>query len=52
MKIPSTMISFKKINNFTEISDEAKNKWISQLEKAYQLVKRARKNKQRKYRRS
>ncbi len=28
-----------KINSFTEISDEAKNKWLSQLEKAYQLCK-------------
>lgn len=29
----------KKIKGFTEISDEAKNKWLSQLEKAYQLCK-------------
>jgi hypothetical protein len=32
-----------KINSFTEISDEVKNKWISQLEKAYQLCKEGKK---------
>ncbi len=32
-----------KINSFTEISDEAKNKWLSQLEKAYQLCKEGKK---------
>ncbi len=32
-----------KINSFTEISDEVKNNWISQLEKAYQLCKEGKK---------
>ncbi len=33
----------KKINGFTDITDEAKNKWISQLEKAYQFCKEGKK---------